>query len=221
MSISSHLILDYNHLSATPVYTPSASVLKPIIVWLSMKKLATLNNEQTFNIEDYQRIIQYSDNLLTDKLVTTVLSLEEATRELNNLLPDHLSKMETPETWGRFKVSGAIVFALYKALIADGTTESETVLSWMKDVTDTQRFGIDSAYAVKAGWDLTEQSQLILLLVKIDGANVKVLTATSDQLTVREVDLWKDYELTNPTELSLYHSKFFPQELKTFHSLSK
>ena len=219
MSTSSHLILDYTLSSQT--YINSASSLKPIFVWLGMKKLSAYVLPNEVASVDFSVIITHSDNELTDKFISSVISLEELTEELNSLLGERHPRLEVPETWGRFKVNAGMIFLFYSALVNAGTDESNKVLALMKSVTSHQRFGVSNEYSMKAGWDLVDASKLVLLIVKIDGNHVKVLTASSDYLSSQEIARWNELEILGSEDLVPFHTKFFNQELKTFHSLSK
>lgn len=216
--MTAHLILDY-HFYGRPLIN-SASVLKPIYVWLGMKKLSGRGIHNMFTLDDFEKIITQSDNDLTTRLIEEVLPLPELTEELNILLPEGVDTFEVPASWGRFQVTAGVVFWLYKKLAEDDGSEAKQVLKWMTNVEPVQRFNIDSGYPVKAGWDLTEDRKLVLLVVKIDAGKVKVLAASYPDLGAEDIEQWKSLE-SNPEKLIGFHKKFFRQELKTFCSLSK
>lgn len=218
----SNVILDLNTRKAAP-FMASASIIKPLIVWLALKKEKSASTPIP-NRETLPGIIITSDNIPTSNLVQNFISLPEITEQLNKILEaDNETKhlLTTPETWGQYQVSGRILYALFKALATEHSPESEQVIQWMKETETVQRFGfLNKDTAVKAGWDLNGK-KMSLLIALIDQEEVKIFLTTSHELEEKVLLIWDEKINNTPETLPEFHEKIFQRQLALFNTLAK
>lgn len=212
----SNLVLDLATNSKTP-YVLSASIFKPLYVWLALK---TCTEKQLSNI-NLKTIITESNNAETDKLIQ-VLTLKTITEQFNFMLNNLTSKivLDIPETWGRYKITGKLVYELYSAFLTDNSVETKTVLELMKQTQENQKFNfINPNFATKAGWDLVD-NQMSLLVVNIVGNQIQVFVSISYPLNETESSNWHSLEKNEPEKLPALHAVRFERQLKLFKKLA-
>lgn len=192
-------------------YIACASIMKPLYVW-------TAHQLKPVEIDEEQ-IICCSSNADTDMLFEQT-SKSLVLSSLNSRLGEKV--FDPALSWGQQPVNGFVLNELYGQLVKDVSPEAEYVKALMKMVRPVQRFGVPFGYSMKAGWDMTPEGKLTLLVVVLPGELGKDVTSfmvRGDQLSEEAQGTWKSVERLTPEYLPVIHEDHFSQELQVLHDL--
>lgn len=163
----------------------AASILKPIIAWISRITPHYINNPLAW-ATDAAGAILVSNNASTNALCDNVGGVTQLLKLINDTAGTHLKTDGTEltaATFGRILITASDVTHLYHKLATaaqHNDPAAQAILTWMSQTLPSQRFGATPTGnydPVKCGWDINSDETLLrthAVRIHQKGTNIQV-----------------------------------------------